>query len=438
MKRMQQGAPSRRRRLVTALVIGTASVVALAACSSGSSSSSGPGTNSGKKISLKIADWGDFGLKGLIAQYKTLHPNVTITEVTGDYNTTHQNLQKFLVAGSGAPDISAIDEGFIISFRNQASKFVDLGKLDASLKSAYIPWKWDEATQGGQTIGLGTDVGGLAMCYRTDLFKKAGLPTDRNAVSKLWPTWDDYVATGKKFEAGIGNSKTKFVDDGVTIMNPILGQQPVGYFDSNNKLAMSGGPKLAWDIANKVISAGLSAGLPQANATAWAAGFKNDSFATVACPAWMLGQIKTNAGGHGVWDVADIPGGGGNWGGSWWTVPKQGKNTTAAADLVKWLVQPAQQIAVFKDAGNLPSQPALWTNPAIADYTNPNANNAPTGKIFTAAAVKLPNPPQFLGTKNGAVRVAVELDLTAVEQGKFNATSGWARAQKDAEKAAAG
>ena len=153
------------------------------------------------------------------------------------------------------------------------------------------------------------------------------------------------VKTGQKY---VGATGKKFLDDGVTIMNPILGQQDVGYFDSSEQLAMDGGPKVAWGIATQTIADGLSANLPQSNATAWAAGFKNDSFATVACPAWMIGQIQTNAGGHGTWDVADIPGGGGNWGGSWWSVPKQGKHTTEAAAFVKWLVQPAQQIAVFK------------------------------------------------------------------------------------------
>lgn len=418
----------RRAAVATAVVAITAS--ALAACSGSDSS----GTSAGGKVDLKIADWGDFGLKPLIAQYEKANPDVTITEITGEYNTTHENLQKYLVAGSGAPDINAIDEGYIVSFRNQADKFVNLADTASDMEKNYLPWKWSAAKAAdGSVIGLGTDVGGLAMCYRTDLFAKAGLPTDRNQVSALWPTWDDYVATGTKYTAATGK---KFLDDGVTIMNPILGQQPVGYFDSQEQLQMDGGPKVAWDTANKAISAGLSANLPQANATAWAAGFKNDAFATVACPAWMLGQIQTNAGGHGTWDVADIPGGGGNWGGSWWSVPKQGKHTAQAAAFVKWLVQPAQQTAIFEAVGNLPSQPALWTQPAIADYTNPRFNNAPTGKIFTTAAAKLPDPPQYLGKKNGAVRQAVENVLTAVEQGKYNATTGWSAAVDEAKKAA--
>lgn len=408
------------------------------AASSSSDSGSDTGADSDEKITLTVTDWGNFGLVDLIPEYEALHPNITIQETAGDYNTNHQNLQQFLVAGSGAPDISAIDEGFIISFAAQHDKFYDFGAdPDATaLKDAYLPWKWAEATNDGHTIGLGTDVGGLAMCYRPDLFEAAGLPTDRDEVSALWPTWDDYIAVGKKYVDATGK---KFVDDAVTILNPVLGQQEVGYFDSDDELQMEGGPKAAWDIATRMITEGLSADLPQANRTGWAGGFKNGSFATLACPAWMLGQIKTNMeGAEGTWDVADMPGGGGNWGGSFWAVPAQGDHVDEAVAFVKWLIAPEQQIAVFKEAGNLPSQPALWDDPAIKDYVNPDMNNAPTGAIFTKSAGLLPDPPQFYGTKNGAVRAAVEAVLTAVEQGQLTVQEGWDRALTEAAKAAEG
>ena len=46
----------------------------------------------------------------------------------------------------------------------------------------------------GQLIGYGTDVGPEGICYRADLFEKAGLPTDREEVAALMGTWDDYFA----------------------------------------------------------------------------------------------------------------------------------------------------------------------------------------------------------------------------------------------------
>ena len=95
------------------------------------------------------------------------------------------------------------------------------------MKGQWLPWKYNQATtaDGKDTIGLGTDVGGLAMCYRRDLFEKAGLPTDRDEVAKLWPTWDDFITAGKKFQAGIGSdTKVHFIDSATNTYNAILMQ----------------------------------------------------------------------------------------------------------------------------------------------------------------------------------------------------------------------
>ena len=55
---------------------------------------------------------------------------------------------------------------------------------------------------------------------------------------------------------------------------------------------------------------------------------------------------------------------------------------------------------------SLPSQPALYKDPAVLDYKKEFMSNAPTGQIFAATAENL--KPQYLGKKNGPTRVAVE------------------------------
>jgi cellobiose transport system substrate-binding protein len=409
---------------------GLAATLAITGCSG--QKLEGGGGKSGT-VTLKVAFWGDMGLDKLKAEYEAAHPNVKIVLNAGDYNAQHENLQKKLVAGSGAPDISAIDEGFIVQFRGQADKFVNfMDKGAADFQSKYLPWKWQESmSPDGKQIGLGTDVGGLAMCYRNDLFKKAGLPTDRDAVSKLWPTWDDFINVGKQYTARTGK---KFVDSATNLMNPVLSQQPQGYFDTSDQLQMDAGPKIAFDYSMKAVKAGISANLASMQPN-WDQGFKKDQFAVIACPAWMLGHLQDTAPEQkGKWDIAAIPGGGGNWGGSWWTIPAQGKNIDAAADFVKWMVQPEQQIEVFKTVGNLPSQPALYKDPAVLDYKKEYMNNAPTGQIYAATAENL--KPQYLGKKNGPVRVAVENVITRVQQGGLKPDAAWPEAVKQAQKAA--
>ena len=419
-------------RLGRTVAVGLAAALAVAGCS-GQSLEGNDDKGADGQVTLKVNFWGDMGLDKLKTQYEAAHPNVKIVLNTGEYNAQHEDLQKKLVAGSGAPDISAVDEGFIVQFRSQADKFVNLmDKGGAEFEPKYLPWKWKQSmSPDGKQIGLGTDVGGLAMCYRSDLFKKAGLPTERDAVSKLWTNWDDFITVGKQYTAKTGK---KFVDSGTNMFNPVLAQQPVGFYNEQDQLQMDGGPKVAFEASMKAIEAGISANLASFQPN-WDQGFKKDQFAVLACPAWMLGHIQETAPEQkGKWDIASIPGGGGNWGGSWWTVPSQGKNVDAAVDFVKWLVQPEQQIEVFKTVGNLPSQPALYKDPAVLDYKKEFMSNAPTGQIFASTAENL--KPQYLGKKNGPTRVAVENVITRVQQGGLKPEAAWAEAVKEAEKAA--
>jgi cellobiose transport system substrate-binding protein len=290
------------------------------------------------------------------------------------------------------------------------------------------------SADGKTQIGLGTDVGGLAMCYRKDLVEAAGLPGDREALSAMWPDWNAFIATGQKFqEAGTG---VKWVDSATNMLNPIIAQQAVGYFDTSDQLVFDTNPgiKTAWDSTMDMISKDESAGLA-AFSPEWNAGFKKGKFATVACPAWMMGYIKDQAPDtSGKWDVAAIPGGGGNWGGSFLAIPKESEHPEAAYDLAAYLTAPEQELQIFKDTGNLPSLPALYTDPALTSFTNPFFSDAPVGTIFSDTAAAL--QPQYLGTKNGPVRQAVENVVREVENGSLSAEDGWEKASKAAAKAA--
>ena len=80
----------------------------------------------------------------------------------------------------------------------ESDAFVDL--TDPELDGRWLDFKAAAATNAdGQMIGYGTDAGPEGICYRSDLFKKAGLPTDRDEVAALMGTWDDYFATGEEF-----------------------------------------------------------------------------------------------------------------------------------------------------------------------------------------------------------------------------------------------
>ncbi len=288
----------------------------------------------------------------------------------------------------------------------------------------------DASTQ----IGLGTDVGGLAMCYRRDLFAKAGLPTDRQQVSQLWPNWSAFIDAGRRFEAK--STGAHWFDSATNVYNAILAQASQGYYDASNQLVIDSNPavKQAWDTTVQAVQAGESARLTSFS-PAWNTGFKQGTFATLTCPAWMMGYIKDQAPKtSGKWDIAAVPGGGGNWGGSFLTVPRQSRHPKEAYDLASWLTAPEQELSVFKKLGNLPSQPQVLNDPSVVALKNSFFNNAPVGQIFAASAKTL--QPQFLGSKNGPVRQAVENALRRVEQSQQSSEAAWTQAVRDAKRVA--
>jgi cellobiose transport system substrate-binding protein len=391
------------------------------------------------EITLTINAFGDsFSLpdnRELYDEYERLHENITIEENRSDFGTHHQNLQARLTAGSGTADLELIEVGQVSGYIGQPDKFVNFADQDVDTS------QWTEATvqrastpDGGTLIGLPTDIGGLAMCYRTDLFAAAGLPTNRDQVSALWSDWADYVEVGKQFMAATPN--VKWFDAGGHLFTGILGNEAETYYNADGELIVEDNEVVrdAWDQTVEAIEAGQSAALPEFSPE-WNTGFQQGQFATITCPAWMMGYIQANAAEtSGKWDIAEVPGGSGNWGGSYVTVPSQGANTEAAVELAKWLTAPEQNIKLFKSIGNFPSQTSTWTDPEVADFASEFFSGAPAGQIFPKS---LENAPvQVQGPQSGVIGSTFAGALNSVEQG----TSGddaWNQAMEDI-KAAAG
>jgi cellobiose transport system substrate-binding protein len=402
----------------------------VAACGDG-----GGNSGSGGKVKLVVATFGEFGYKDLYAEYMKAHPDIEITERVTKAEDHHKNLAAHLATGQGAADVEAIEEGWIGQFKATPDKFVNLVDLGANdIKSQWPDWKWQTSVaKNGAQIGFGTDVGGLAMCYRTDLFAKAGLPTDRDQVSALWKDWDGYITAGKKYAAAkIPNSA--FMDGPTVMYRSVLGQFDQGLYDNQDNVIVESNPSVraAFDKTVEAINAGLSAKIAAWSAD-WNAGFQKGRFATIACPSWMMAYIQEQAkDAAGKWDIAKIPGGGGNWGGSFLTLPKQGKHQKEAYELAKWLTSPEQQAKVFRKAGNFPSTVTLYQDPVITDFKNPFFNNAPVGKIFSESITTM--KAQYLGPKAGGINTAIQNGLTRVEQGKQTPDAAWKQALEEIKK----
>ncbi len=423
---------SKHRVKVRLLATLVGSSLLLAACgltggdSSPSPTATGPAPD---PVDISMAFWGDFGLDDLATEYQDTNPGVTITLNSGNYNDLHDELQRQLVAGTGAPNIVAIGEDYIGNFTAQPDSFDNLLTFGASdYQALYLDWKWAQGStpDGSQLIGIGADVSGLALCYRPDLFEAAGLPTGRDAVeAAIGDTWDGFIALGRQYEAGAPAGS--FLDDAVTLLKPARAQLGASYFNAAGDLAIEP-VKPAFNVALDAIDAGLSAGVKPFTEQ-WDSGLDSGTFATTLCPVWGMGYIQNalqTSGGTAQWDVADIPGPGGSWGGAFYAIPAQGTDAQqqAAWDFLEWLIQPDQQVRIFRATGSLPSQPALYEDPSVKSYEIPFFNNAPVGPILAKAVTELPTQTTY-SPNNATVEATVQDVLDEVAEGNVGSADAW-------------
>ncbi|AEG45151.1 ABC transporter substrate-binding protein [Isoptericola variabilis] len=430
--------PAGRTRRLAAVTGGIASIsLVLTACGSGTDDGSGTGSDaengSGEEITLTVATFNNFGYTDeLLAQYEEENPGVTIEHVTAARSEdARTNLTTKLAAGGeGLADIEAIEVDWLPELMQYPDLFTDL--TDPELEGRWVDWKVEQATTpDGKLIGYGTDIGPEAICYRADLFEAAGLPSDREEVAELLggedATWEEYFEVGRQFVAA---SDAAWFDGATPTYQGMINQVMDAYEDpatgEPKDLATNTVVKDLYDtIVQAAVTDGLSAGLEQWSGD-WDAAFQNDGFATMLCPAWMTGPIEERAGGITGWDVADVfPGGGGNWGGSFLTVPASGDHTEEAKKLAAWLTAPEQQIAAFEAAGTFPSQLEAQASEQVQSFTNGFFNEAPVGQIFSSRARAIEGAP-FKGPNYFSIHQSVQNALLRVDVTKEqDAEASW-------------
>jgi cellobiose transport system substrate-binding protein len=415
------------RTIVRRTAIVVAALIPLAACSPG---------DAGEKTKLTIATFGEFGYAPLIAEYEKLHPDITVQNRVTDFDTHHKGLATQLATGHGAADVVAIEEQYMPQYRKVKDKFADLAGYGArELEKQWVPWKWAQGTDGAFVLGLGTDMGSLALCYRRDLFQAADLPTDREEVAKLMPDWAAYAATAERFTAKTPG--VKFADSAGTVYTAMLNQSPENYFSQRDDAFIADrnpSVRAAFFLSGDLAAKGQTAAATTFT-QAWNVAIKQGSFATVACPAWMLSQIK-EAGGdanRGKWDVTTVPGKSGNQGGSFLTVPKQGTHQKEAYELARWLTAPEQQKKLFLSDGILPSEPAVYEDPQVLAHTDSYFGDAPTGRIFAASADQL--RPNYRGLRDADVRPEFGRALGRIEERTDTVEQAWTKAVQQAQAA---
>jgi cellobiose transport system substrate-binding protein len=421
-------------RRTTAAAIAGAAVLAVVATGC---QTAAPAANDDWKntpVTLTLATFNNFGYTDdMLAGFTKLYPNVTIEHnIAATSNDARTNYFTKLGAGSGLADVEAVEVDWLPEIMQYSDKLADL--TSDSVKGRWVDWKTQAATDpNGRLVGYGTDIGPEAVCYRADLFEAAGLPSDPAEVATLLKgDWAHYFSVGEDF---IKKSDAAWFDSAGATYQAMVNQITNAY-ESNDGTIVATSNTAVKDIYDQVLaaSADLSAHLGQWSDD-WSAGQASGKYATMLCPGWMLGVISGNSPDVTTWRIADVfPNGGGNWGGSYLTVPAQGAHIEAATALADWLTAPEQQISAFVEAGTFPSQVAAYDAPELTGHVNEFFGGQSDGAIFANRAQAVNPVPPFKGPNYFKVSDAMSNALSRVDVDKTDdAASSWAKFIADVE-----
>lgn len=436
--RRPTSARSRRRhpRVLQGVALTSVLALGLTACGGSADGDDENGDAAeGEDVTLSVTTFNEFGYEELFEEYEELNDNVTIEHNKIDTaENARDSLRNSLGAGQGASDIEPLEVDWLAEFKQYPDRFEDLS--DPEVEGRWLDWKHEDALlEDGSLIGYGTDSGPQAVCYRADLFEEAGLPTDREEVADfLGDTWEDYFAAGEEFVAA---SDSAWYSGSDNIWQGMINQVEVPFQDESGEIIADTNPEVK-DLYDQLLEASveneLSAGLTQWSGD-WADAFqREETFATMMCPGWMLGIIEGNAAEVEGWDIANtFPGGGGNWGGSYLTVPSQGENVEAAKELAKWLTAPEQQLKAFEAVNAFPSTVDALESEELLSATNEFFNDAPTGEILAERAEAVETQP-LKGTDYLTINVAIQDAINRVDvDGSDDPESSWEKFVNDME-----
>lgn len=436
-----------RRRFLTAAVC-AAIAVGMGACQNDSEAQNGSGgkeqgDEQGNKeaadrgeegFTMSFWTTGDVGINPQIEAWNSEHPNQKIELVTADSESLLANLKTALAAGDGLPDAVWVECDSIEDFKQNPDLWTNLLDYGAGeLEEEYLPWKWQQALSedGSQLFGLPTDVGPILLAYRTDLFAQAGLPTNREEVSALLSDWEAFMEAGQTVKEKTGSY---VVNEAAYLFQVIVGQGEEKFFDENETCLVETNEQVrrAWDLACESAELGISADM-ELWSSEWSTALGDGTLAAQICPAWMITHIKNySAENAGKWDLAYLPEGGGNWGGSFACIPKGAEHPEAAYEFLSQTLSAEGQYASYQSNQLFPSAVRVYEKEEFKTVTDEFFNGAPITQMFSKSATD--QQPAYEGVYSKDVLEIMKDAAARVEDGTQDSEESWNQALSDIER----
>jgi multiple sugar transport system substrate-binding protein len=333
------------------------------------------------------------GIARAVDEFNKTHPSICVTlQDVGAGNPQYVKISDALKAGSGAPDVAEVEFDELPSFEVTHS-VVNLANYGANkYKSNFVPWAWQEVSQGPAVYAMPGDAGPMAFYYNTKLLAKYHItpPT-------TWAQFATAAAALKK--ANPSAFITNFAATDLQWVMSLMAQAnawPFAYSGGSSVTINWTGPaQMAFaSYWQKLISAHEVNGTTDVSATSFAdmdKGIDASWLSSAWGPSYFAPDAKQSVG---VWRAAALPqwtagaNVAANWGGSTYPVFKQSAHPAQAAEFSEWLNGTNASWNITKTAPSslFPTYLPLLNDPSYKNITVPLSGSSHPGRAFTAAA----------------------------------------------------
>lgn len=369
-------------------------------------------------------------LKANMDEFARAHPEIKVVFKTLSPADIYVKLPSALSSGIGVPDVVAVEDSHLPAVISTGG-VLDLTAQAAAYQPAFNAFKWANCAPGGRIYAIPWDSGPVAVFYRRDVFRQAGLPEEPDRVAKLLETWEDFCLAARTVKEKTGAAMLPLAansNDG-RFFEMLLQQQGLGYFDDKGRVAVEDPRSLrALELLGRLYKDGLTHD-SQPWTPPWQEALRDGRTATVIGGAWMdsflRGWIAPQTAGQ--WGVAPLPGwtkGNGtrtsNDGGSALIIPKRAKQTEAAWTFVQFMMaRKESQLNMMKKFDSFPALTAAYSDPYFAEPV-PFYANQPVRKLF-AELVRQVRPwpyTEYYALANNACSAEIQAYLSGAKSAK--------------------
>lgn len=338
----------------------------------------------------------DAAIKAVLPAFEQAHPDIAVELQVLGYEDYHNALLTALAAGSGAPDVAALEIGYVARYVARGG-LTDLTQAPfhvRELTPLWVPYAVGQVTTtDGRIVAVPTDIAPGTLFYRRDILADAG--ADIQSVV----TWEDLLALGRKVTRdldGDGRADVFLVGDAATVARAMFrGDIPEGegvYFDRNGRPVVTSERFVkALTLAQRIRREGLDAQIG-AWSNEWYEAFRRGTVALEISGAWFGGHLADYIAPEtaGKWGVTNLPEGMYvSWGGSFYAIPEQSRNKEAAWTFIRFLTTRLDsQLTAFRAINAFPALMEAWDDP-VFDEPVPFLGGQRARRLWAETASKI-------------------------------------------------